>query len=90
VYIIRIYILAVVVVILFGAPLLTAVTIISNVFHQVSLRRATSLTIANAVHGPWWDNLLWGDCTLSPAELREKHKTSVTFGVDVCHRGMWD
>jgi hypothetical protein len=55
---------------------------LSNLREHLPLRRATFLTIANAIRGPWWDDTLWGDCVLPSKELPEKR---VVFGVDVAH-----
>jgi hypothetical protein len=51
VYIIRMYILVIVVAILIGVPLLTSLNLFARVMHRLPLRRATFLTIANAVRG---------------------------------------
>jgi hypothetical protein len=84
VYVVRTYILAIVVVVLVTVPLLTALSLVSSVLRHLPLRRATFLTIANAVRGSWWDATLWGSCTLSPEKLREMYsETKVMFGVGV-------
>jgi len=86
VYIIRMYILVIVVAILVGVPLLTGFNLFAKVMRHLPLRRATFLTIANAVRGPWWDTTLYGGCALTPSELRERHKNEkVAFGADVNH-----
>ena len=85
VYIVRTYILAIVVVVLFGVSILTTANLAYSLLTHLPLRRATLLTVANAIRGPWWDIVLWGGCTLSPPELRKKHQSYVMFGVDVQH-----
>jgi hypothetical protein len=78
------YILAIVVAILVGVPLLTGFNLFARVMRHLPLRRATFLTITNAVRGHWWDTTLYGGCALSPLELRERHKNEkVAFGADV-------
>ena len=80
------YILVIVVAILVGVPLLTGFNLFAKVMRHLPLRRATFLTIANAVRGPWWDTTLYGGCALTPSELRERHKNEkVAFGADVNH-----
>ncbi|KAI1628692.1 hypothetical protein EDD37DRAFT_16910 [Exophiala viscosa] len=82
VYLLRTYILAVVVVILVLTPCLAALLIcLTHFILRATLRRTTFLTIANAVRGPWWDATLWGTCLMSPSELRNAVRgTKVTFG----------
>jgi hypothetical protein len=84
VYVVRTYILAIVVAVLVTVPLFTALSLVSGVLRHLPLRRVTFLTIANAVRGSWWDTTLWGSCTLSPEKLRCMYsETKVMFGVDV-------
>lgn len=85
VYIARIYIIAIVLFILIFAPAIALFDIWIMSRRGRPLHRATFLTIANAVRGPWWDRLLWGHCALAPNELQaipEISKTYVMFGVD--------
>src|SRR3954453_5120393 len=55
VYAIRMYNLAIVAAALVGVPLLTSFNLLARVIHRLPLRRATFLTIANAVRGQCWD-----------------------------------
>jgi hypothetical protein len=72
VYLVRTYVLAIVVAILFW-----------NLTNRIPLRSASFLTIANAVRGPRWDAALYGGCLMSPWELRHKYRGwSVMYGVD--------
>jgi len=85
VYIARIYIIPIVLFILVFAPAVALLDIFIMSRRGRPLHRATFLSIANAVRGPWWDRLLWGNCTLSPGELQsvpEISKSYVMFGVD--------
>jgi hypothetical protein len=66
VYVVRTYILGIVVFVLLTVPLLTTLNLVFSLLRRLPLRRATFLTIANAVRGPWWDGIIWGGCTLSP------------------------
>ena len=83
VYLVRTYVLAIVVAILVLSPLLTTATLLWNLAHHIPLRMTTFLTIANAVRGPQWDATLWGGCLMSPRELRYRHRgLRVQYGVD--------
>jgi hypothetical protein len=84
VYLVRMYILALVVAILVLAPLLTILILLSNLRHQIPLRRATFLTVAVAVRGPGWDKTFFGLCVMGHGKLVKKFKSlRVMFGVDV-------
>ncbi|KAK5053099.1 hypothetical protein LTR84_002073 [Exophiala bonariae] len=85
VYIARIYIIAIVLFILIMAPAIAIIDMLVMTRRGWPLHKATFLTIANAVRGPWWDKLMWGYCALSPEELQatpELAKTYVMFGAD--------
>ena len=85
VYLVRTYILAIVVTLLVLTPLLAAAMIYYTVFVlHAPLRRTTFLTISNAVRGRWWDATLWGTCLMSSGELRHALKgIKVMFGTTV-------
>jgi hypothetical protein len=84
VYLVRMYILAVVVTILVLSPLLTILILLSNLWRQIPLRRATFLTVAVAVRGPGWDKTFFGLCVMGHGKLVKSFKgLSVMFGVDV-------
>lgn len=85
VYIARIYIIAIVLFILILAPTVAIIDMVVMIRRGRPLHKATFLSIANAVRGPWWDKLMWGYCALSPEELQstpELAKTYVMFGAD--------
>jgi hypothetical protein len=83
VYLIRTYILAIVVTILVLTPLFTAAVLVWTLRQHIPVRSATFLAIANAVRRPKWDATLWGGCLMTPAELRRRHRgLKVMFGVD--------
>lgn len=87
VYLVRTYILAIVVTILVLTPLLSATLMVYTLFAlHTPLRRTTFLTISNAVRGAWWDMALWGTCLMSPGEARlavRGHKVMFGTTVDV-------
>ena len=84
VYLVRMYILAVVVTILVLSPLLTILILLSNLWRRIPLRRATFLTVAVAVRGPGWDKTFFGLCVMGHGKLVKSFKgLSVMFGVDV-------
>lgn len=83
VYLVRTYVLAIVVAILVLSPLFTFAILFWNLTNRIPLRSASFLTIANAVRGPRWDAALYGGCLMSPWELRHKYRGwSVMYGVD--------
>jgi hypothetical protein len=82
VYVMRMYILAIVVVIFSAVPLITILDLIYHSRRQMPLRRASFLTIANAVRGPWWDRELFGGCCMDQEDLRKRHWKKVMYGVD--------
>jgi hypothetical protein len=84
VYLVRMYILALMVAILVLSPLLTILILLSNLWRQILLRRATFLTVAVAVRGPGWDKTFFGLCVMGHEKLVKRFKgLSVMFGVDV-------
>jgi hypothetical protein len=84
VYLVRMYILAVVVTLLVLSPLLTILILLSNLWRRIPLRRATFLTVAVAVRGPGWDKTFFGLCVMGHGKLVKSFKgLSVMFGVDV-------
>jgi hypothetical protein len=83
VYIARVYILAILLLFLVFTPVLIILDIGLKLYRRDPLRRITFLTIANAVRGPWWDNLLWGGCLMPPTELRRWFSSSATTNVAV-------
>jgi hypothetical protein len=83
VYLVRTYVLAIVVAILVLSPLFAIAILFWNLANRISLRGASFLTIANAVRGPRWDAALHGGCLMSPRELRHRYRGwSVMYGVD--------
>jgi hypothetical protein len=83
VYIVRIYILAILVAVFVTVTLVCVLDLVYHVMNHIPLRPATFLTIANAVRGPWWDRELFGGCAMDVDALRKKHRTRVMFGVDI-------
>jgi len=83
VYAVRLYILGLVLILFFLVGLLSIAEILWHKINRMPLRRATLLTIANAVRGRWWDEELYGGCANTEGELRNTHMTSVMFGVDI-------
>jgi len=83
-YLVRTYILGIVVTLLILCPVLAISILAWRLMNHVPMRAATFLTIANAVRGPGWDNMFYGDCLMSPDDLRHKHRHQyVKYGVDV-------
>jgi hypothetical protein len=83
VYVVRTYILGLVLAILLAVRVLTTLNLLMYLRNHLPLRRITFLTVANAVRGPWWDMQLLGGCSLSPDELRTEYgNTRVMYGVD--------
>jgi hypothetical protein len=85
VYLVRTYILAIVVTILVLTPLLATALMFYTLFVlHAPLRRTTFLTISNAVRGAWWDLALWGTCLMSPSDARHAFRgIKVMFGATV-------
>jgi hypothetical protein len=80
---VRTYILVLVLGILLLSPVLTAAILIHHMMQQVPLRRATFLTLANAVRGPSWDASLRGGCVMPDDMLRKRYRGErVMYGVD--------
>ena len=66
-------------------PALAILDISRKILGHQPLRRATFLTAANAVRGPWWDSLLWGSCAFSATDLQASRGIAdmyVMFGAD--------
>lgn len=82
VYVVRTYILAIVVAIFCTVTLLSIADIAMHLLTQRPIRRATLLAIANAMRGPWWDKELFGGCVMEERALRRRHAIHVMFGVD--------
>jgi hypothetical protein len=83
VYLVRLYILFIVMAILVLCPILIISVLYWNYLHHVPLRKATFLTVANAVRGSWWDKTLFGGCVMPHSQLVEKYRgIKVMFGVD--------
>jgi hypothetical protein len=82
-YMVRIYILAIVVTALVVCPTAATLALYRSVHRRIPLRRATFLTIATAVRGPSWDATLFGGCVKSDKELKKDYRgVEVMFGVD--------
>lgn len=83
-YLVRGYILALLLVMLVANPLFAVLLLLSNRVRRIPLHRATFLTVANAVRGPWWDALLRGGCVMPDDQLGERYRgVEVMYGVDV-------
>lgn len=83
VYIVRVYILALVLGMLAAVTVLSVADMIYHIAKHLPFRRLTFLTIANAVRGVWWDQELRGGCVLSDSEMSALSASSeVMFGVD--------
>lgn len=84
VYIVREYVLAVVLVILVLPSFLCIRALIRARARGVPFRPATFLTVAAGTRGSWWDCALSGDCVMPHSRLLDKHRDSdVMFGVDM-------
>ena len=55
-------------------------------WRQLPVRKTSFLTIATAVRGSWWDDELYGRCTLGRTVLRRRTTAKVKFGVDPLNR----
>lgn len=83
VYLVRTYVLAIIVGMLILTPVLTISGLLLNLRNHMPLRRATFLTVANAVRGPRWDATFFGGCVMPHETLKKTFKgLSVMFGVD--------
>ncbi|KAK2681992.1 hypothetical protein RAB80_003785 [Fusarium oxysporum f. sp. vasinfectum] len=83
VYIVRVYILGLVLGIFVAVTVLSMADIIYHIAKHLPFRRLTFLSIANAVRGRWWDKELSGGCVLSDNEMSALCGSStVQFGVD--------
>jgi hypothetical protein len=82
VYMVRTYILAILVVTFCTVTVLSIADIAMHMLTQRPIRRATLLTIANATKGPWWDKELFGGCVMEESDLRRRHTMPVMFGVN--------
>jgi hypothetical protein len=83
VYLVRTYVLALVVLMLILSPLLTISILLLDLRNHMPLRRATFLTIANAVRGPRWDATFFGSCVMPHQALKKTFEGFyMMFGVD--------
>jgi hypothetical protein len=83
VYLVRTYVLAIVVIMLILSPLLTISILLLDLRNHMPIRRATFLTVANAVRGPRWDATFFGGCVMPHRALKKSFAgLSVMFGVD--------
>jgi hypothetical protein len=83
VYLVRTYVLALVVIALILSPLLTISILLLDLTNHRPIRRATFLTIANAVRGPRWDATFFGGCVMPHRALKKSFEGfHVMFGVD--------
>jgi hypothetical protein len=83
-YLVRNFVLVTLVSMIVLVPILTQGLLFWNRREHVPMRRATFLTVANAVRGPWWDDTLKGGCVMPDSKLRRRHVgLKVMFGVDV-------
>jgi hypothetical protein len=83
VYLVRTYVLALVVLALILSPLLTISILLLNLRNHMPLRKATLLTVANAVRGPRWDAAFFGGCVMPHQALKKSfERYYVMFGVD--------
>lgn len=82
VYLVRIPVLAVIVVMIFGCILFLLADLVDAYYNQSPIREMSFLTIATATRGEWWDECTDGLCAASQKEQRKRVKGEVTFGVD--------
>jgi hypothetical protein len=82
VYIVRVYILGLLVGMLVIASSLVAIDVLYHWFRHLPWRKTSFLTIACAVRGQWWDQTLDGYGTVSLKELRKKLNMKVMYGFD--------
>ena len=83
VYLVRTYVLAIVVGILILSPVLTISILLLDLRNHMPLRRATFLTVASATRGPRWDAAFLGGCVMPHQALKKSFASlSVMFGVD--------
>jgi hypothetical protein len=83
VYLVRTYVLAGVVLMLILSPLLTISILLLGLRNHKPIRKATFLTVANAVRGPTWDATLFGGCVMPHPALKKSFEGFyVMFGVD--------
>jgi hypothetical protein len=83
VYIVRLPVLICVAFLLLLVVCLISADLILASKQQVPTRKTSFLTIAAAVRGRWWDDELYGKCTLGRSSLRSRStEAKVQFGVD--------
>jgi hypothetical protein len=83
VYVVRLYILALVLAAFFVVFLLSSADIAWHKLRRLPIRKGTFLNIANAVRGGWWDAELYGCCAMNEKDAKETLKgAGVMFGVD--------
>ncbi|KAH0175045.1 hypothetical protein KCU67_g455, partial [Aureobasidium melanogenum] len=83
VYVVRLYILALVLTAFFIVLLLSSMDLAWHKLRRLPTRKGTFLTIANAVRGGWWDAELYGSCAMNEKDAKEALKgAEVMFGVD--------
>lgn len=83
VYIVRLPVLICVIFLLVLVVTLISTDLILASRRHVPMRRVSFLTIAAAVRGRWWDDELYGRCTIGRSRLRGRSTDAmVQFGVD--------
>jgi hypothetical protein len=87
VYIVRLPVLVTVTCLLTLVVVLISADLILASRKQLPMRKTSFLTIATAVRGRWWDEELYGRCTLGRMLLRDRTQTMVRFGVDRVNPG---
>lgn len=82
-YLVRTYMLGIVVAILVLVPLLVQCILLWRQHRCVPMRRATLLTIANSIRGARWDSIMQGGSIMSHTQLKERHAGFlVLYGID--------
>lgn len=89
VYIGRLYVVAIVLLILIFVTSLGCADLFYFRSHRLPFRKASFLTTAIATRGRWWDEGLDGNYALSQSQLRQSHlgQQYVRFGEDISHPG---
>lgn len=82
VYIVRMHVLVGVILLLSLVVVLVSADLILASKRQLPMRPASFLTIAAAVRGRWWDDEMYGRCTVGRQLLRNGTDATVQFGVD--------
>jgi len=83
VYVVRVYMVAIVFIILLAVSGLGVAHLIMLWRKRLPYRKASFLTIASATRGTWWDRELSGTSAMPENRLRAWNGRSVMFGVDV-------